>query len=57
MFAGGFLYGLAQGMPVEEAGRLACYLASKVVSQLGPRLLCDVKALLERKEFLPAAAH
>ncbi|MFN8392573.1 MAG: adenosine kinase [Bdellovibrionota bacterium] len=52
MFAGGFLYGLTQGMDAEHAGRLACYLASKVVSQLGPRLHCDVKELLLKKEYM-----
>ena len=56
MFAGGFLYGLSEGMEPEEAGRLACYLASRVVSQLGPLLQCDVKELLSKKEFLPAPA-
>ena len=56
MFAGGFLYGLTHGHSVEESGRLACYLASRVVSQLGPRLECDVRELLSKKEFLPAAA-
>ncbi len=56
MFAGGFLYGLTSGRSVEESGRLACYLASRVVSQLGPRLECDVRELISKKEFLPAAA-
>ena len=55
MFAGGFLYGITHGMSGQEAGKLACFLASKVVSQLGPRLLCDVKALLAEEEFLPLA--
>jgi sugar/nucleoside kinase (ribokinase family) len=55
MFAGGFLYGITQGMSAEESGSLACYLASKVVSQLGPRLQCDVRELLTQKEFLPSS--
>ena len=45
MFAGGFLYGITQGRGAEYAARLACFLASRVVSQMGPRLSGDVKAL------------
>jgi sugar/nucleoside kinase (ribokinase family) len=47
-FAGAFLYGITHGMTGSKSGELACLLASKVVSQLGPRLLCDVKQLVER---------
>jgi sugar/nucleoside kinase (ribokinase family) len=53
MFAGGFLYGITHGMSGKEAGTLACYLAGKVVSQLGPRLDCDVRKLVKAQEFLP----
>lgn len=38
MFAGSFLYAISNGLTAEDATRLACYLAGKVVSQLGPRL-------------------
>lgn len=44
MFAGGFLYGLSQGYYAEVSGKIACFLASKVVSQLGPRLNEDYKS-------------
>lgn len=47
MFAGGFLYGLTRGWKADKAAELACFLASKVVSQIGPRLNCDVKKLME----------
>lgn len=53
MFAGAFLHSLVHTDSLQESSRLACFLASKVVSQLGPRLNCDVAMLLEEKEFLP----
>ncbi len=49
MFAGGFLYGLTHGLSVEKSGSLACFLASKVVSQLGPRLSGNVRQLVEQE--------
>ncbi len=38
MFAAGMLYGLARGLPLGKAGRIASYAASRVVSQVGARL-------------------
>lgn len=46
MFAGGFLYGITEQRSAKDAGRLACFLASRVVSQLGPRLRTDVQELV-----------
>lgn len=43
MFAGAFLYAITHGWDSERASRLGCYLASRVVSQLGPRLEGDLK--------------
>lgn len=45
-FAGGFLYGITKGQTAFEAGKLACFLASRVVSQLGPRLEGDLRKML-----------
>ena len=45
VFAGTFLYGILNKRSAEESGRLACKLASKVVSKLGARLTND---LIER---------
>ena len=42
-FAGGFLYGVTHGVSVEDSTRGACYLASKVIEQLGARLAGGVK--------------
>lgn len=47
MFAGAFLYAITHGFTAEDAARLSCFLSSKVVSQLGPRLQGDVKALIQ----------
>lgn len=52
MFAGGFLYGLCQGLSLEKSGEIACYLASKVVSQLGPRLKFDLRTILSSEGIL-----
>jgi sugar/nucleoside kinase (ribokinase family) len=38
MFAGAFLYGVTHGVPVERAARCACFLAMKVITQIGARL-------------------
>jgi sugar/nucleoside kinase (ribokinase family) len=38
MLAGAFLYGITHGVAPERAGRAACYLAMKVITQVGARL-------------------
>jgi sugar/nucleoside kinase (ribokinase family) len=38
MFAGAFLYGITHGVPADRAARAACFLAMKVISQVGARL-------------------
>ncbi len=38
MFAGSFLYGITHGLAVEKAARSACFLAMKVITQIGARL-------------------
>lgn len=44
MFAGSFLYGITYGYSPSESAARACYLAKLVISQVGARLRCDVKA-------------
>ena len=47
MFAGSFLYALAQGMNYKQAGELASLTSSRIVTQYGPRLKAnETKALL-----------
>lgn len=38
MFAGSFLYGITHGVRADRAARAACYLAMKVITQIGARL-------------------
>jgi sugar/nucleoside kinase (ribokinase family) len=38
MFAGAFLYGVTHGVPADRAARAACFLAKKVITQVGARL-------------------
>jgi sugar/nucleoside kinase (ribokinase family) len=38
MFAGSFLYGITHGVPPDRAARAGCFLAMKVISQIGARL-------------------
>jgi len=38
MFAGSFLYGIIHGVPPDQAGRAASFLAQKVITQVGARL-------------------
>ena len=45
MFAGAFLHGLLEGMEFKHAGKLACYLASRIVTQLGPRFKGELRSL------------
>lgn len=37
MFAAGFLFGVARGMPLEDAGQLGTLAASEVIGHIGPR--------------------
>jgi hypothetical protein len=38
MLAGSFLYGITHDVPADQAARAACYLARKVITQVGARL-------------------
>jgi sugar/nucleoside kinase (ribokinase family) len=48
MYAAGLLYGLTQGLPIDVTGRIAAYVAAKVVAKLGPRLESIDLAIIER---------
>jgi len=39
MFAGALLYGLTHGYSLEEAARRACFMASRIITQMGARFL------------------
>ncbi|HOY22344.1 MAG TPA: adenosine kinase [Cellvibrio sp.] len=51
MFAGAFLYAIAQGKDYKTAGDFASLAASKVVSQFGPRLKAEQHAELKNAFF------
>jgi sugar/nucleoside kinase (ribokinase family) len=51
MFAGAFLYAIAQGKDYEAAGKFASMAAARVVSQFGPRLRAEQHAGLKRDFF------
>jgi sugar/nucleoside kinase (ribokinase family) len=38
LYASGFLYGLAKGLPIDKCGKIASLLASKVIEQIGPKV-------------------
>lgn len=42
-FAGGYLYGLSQGLELSRAARGACHLATKVITRIGARLPTGAK--------------
>jgi len=44
-YAAGFLFGLAQGRPLDQCGRLGSLAAAEVISHYGPRPLVSLKAL------------
>jgi len=43
MYAAGVLFGIANNIPLERAGRIGSWAASKVVSQIGARLNINLK--------------
>ncbi len=45
LFAGAFLWGLAEGFDLEACGRMGNIAASEVISHLGARVEADLKAL------------
>ncbi len=49
MYAAGILYGLTQGLPLETAGKIASFAASRVVAQKEARL--NVNGTREVREF------
>jgi sugar/nucleoside kinase (ribokinase family) len=45
-YAAGFMFGLTEGKPLAECGRLGSLAASEVISHMGPRPLTALKTLL-----------
>jgi len=49
LYAAGFLFGLTQGMALDEAGRIGALAAAEVISHYGPRPQKKLKDLLNLK--------
>ncbi|MCE6950007.1 adenosine kinase [Cereibacter sphaeroides] len=52
LFAGAFLWGLANGHGYEAAGRMGCIAASEVISHIGARPEADLRTLFSRHGVL-----
>jgi sugar/nucleoside kinase (ribokinase family) len=50
-YAAGFMFGLSQGRPLAQCGRLASLAAAEVISHYGPRPQVSLKALAESKGY------
>jgi len=48
LYAAGFLFGLARGMPIAECGRIGSVCASEVISHVGARPEADLRAMVTR---------
>ena len=48
LFAGAFLWGLAEGHDLETCGRMGCIAASEIISHIGARPEADLRALFTR---------
>jgi sugar/nucleoside kinase (ribokinase family) len=47
LYAGGFLYGLTQGRPLAECGRIGAICAAEIISHFGARPEQDLQALVK----------
>jgi sugar/nucleoside kinase (ribokinase family) len=54
MFAAGYLYGHLNGYNIANAGKLATFLSSKVITKLGARLDENLRSLVESNQTLIA---
>jgi sugar/nucleoside kinase (ribokinase family) len=46
-FAAGFLYGLIQGLPLEQCGRIASFVASKTIEKIGAQAPINIRELIQ----------
>src|SRR6185312_2211834 len=51
LFASGFLYGIARGMDLYDAGRLGTLAAAEVISHVGPRPATSLRELARNAGF------
>jgi len=50
-FSAGFIYGLIQGFPLEQCGRIASFVASKTIEKVGAQVPDNIRELLEQMLF------
>ena len=52
MYAAGYLYGMVNGMPPDECGKLGALLAGKVIEEAGAKISdASWKYILEKVKF------
>ena len=51
LFASGFLFGVARGMALADAGRLGTLAASEVIGHIGPRPATSLKDVARAAGF------
>ena len=49
LFAAGFLSGYAKGLDLYTSGRMGAIAAAEIISHMGARPECDLKALVDEK--------
>jgi sugar/nucleoside kinase (ribokinase family) len=47
MYAGGFMYGVTKGLPLEECGKIANFCAETVIQQVGARIPENLSEMLK----------
>lgn len=52
LFAGAFLWGLAEGYNLETCGRMGCIAAAEIISHVGARPEVSLKGLFEKSGLL-----
>lgn len=52
LYAGGFLYGIAKGLPLDVAGRLGSMAAAEVISHVGARPAVDLAQLARQRGLI-----
>lgn len=57
MYAGGFMYGITKGLPIEDCGKIANFCAETVIQQVGARIPENLSEMLDKhlKEIVSLA--
>ncbi len=52
LYAAGFLFGVAQGLPLEVSGRLGSFAAAEIISHIGARPEIRLNRLAREKKVI-----